>query len=198
MRIIFSLLAALLFLAACASNVPVEIQQDVTNSNASIDAVRSDFSRYEGQKVRWGGTITSVENKVSDTWVEVVGRELGSYGRPKREDQSLGRFLVRIEGFLDPAIYKPDRELTIYGMVESRVVRQIDEHPYTYPLIKAQTYYLWDEYDRYYDRYAYDYPYSYYPYGYYPWHYNYGLQYGHHFGHHNPFFGYHFGLFHHF
>lgn len=187
MRIIFSALIAIVFLGGCASNIPVEIRQDVTSSNPGINAVRTDFSHYEGQTVRWGGTITSVENKVSDTWVEVVGRELGSYGRPKRTDQSLGRFLVRIEGFLDPAIYKPDRKLTVYGTVESRMVRQIDDHPYTYPLIKAQTYYLWDDYDRYY---AYDYPY-----GYYPYHYYYGLNYGHYHGGH---LGYHFGLFQHF
>ena len=186
MRMIFPTLA-MLFLSACASNVPVEIRQDITGSNASVDAVRIDFSRYEGQKVRWGGTIVSLENKASETWVEIVGRELGSYGRPKRLDQSPGRFLVRIEGFLDPAIYKPDRELTVYGTVESRLVRQIDEHPYTYPLIKAQTYYLWDEYDRYDDRYAY------YPYGY-PY-YHYGLDYGYFPGHN---FGYHFGMFQHF
>jgi Starvation-inducible outer membrane lipoprotein len=182
-------LAVMLFLSACASNVPVEIQQDVTGGSASINAVRTDFSRYEGQKIRWGGTIASVENKASDTWIELVGKELGSYGRPRRVDQSLGRFMVRIEGFLDPAIYKPDRELTVYGTVESRMVRQIDEHPYTYPLIRAQTYYLWDDYDRYYNRYAY------YPYGYYPYHYYYGLHYGHYHGGH---LGYHFGMFHHF
>ena len=186
MRMIFSTLAAMVFLSACASNVPVEIQQDVTGG-ASVNAVLTDFSRYEGQKVRWGGTIVGVENKVSDTWVEIVGRELGSYGRPKRGDQSLGRFLVRVEGFLEPAIYRPDRELTIYGTVESRLVRQINEHPYTYPLIKAQTHYLWDEYDRYNDRYAY------YPYGYYPFYY--GLNYGYFPGHN---FGYQFGMFQHF
>ena len=191
------LLLVALTLSACASNIPLEIQQDF-NNGVTIIAVRSDIERYKDQHVRWGGTIIRVENKESDSWIEIVAKDLNSYGQPRTTDHSLGRFIVRIDGFIDPAIYKTDREITIYGVVESRVVRQIDDHPYTYPLIKAVKHYLWREYN--YDHYArshyypyyYPYPYPYpYPYRYhYPFHYR--FHFGHHFGHYHRYhFGYH-------
>ncbi len=187
----------MMLLSACASNIPIEIRQDVTERNISVHAVRTDVDQYEGHKIRWGGTIASVENKASDTWIEVVGKVLNSSGRPVGEDESLGRFMVRIDGFLDPTIYKPDRDLTIYGTVESRIVREIDEHPYTYPLIKAESYYLWSDYvPR--RHYAYRYPYGYYyPYysGFYIGH-HFGHHYGHHYGRHH--YGFRFGLGHHY
>ena len=182
MKILINSIFVLLVLTACASNVPLTIRQSpVTNPN--INEVRTDLDVHKGQKVRWGGTISTIENKVSDTWLEIVGRKLGAYGRPYANDKSLGRFLVRIDGFLDPDIYEVDREVTIYGVVESRIARQIDEHPYIYPLVKAEEFYLWPVYT--YQRYGYrDYDPYYYPY-YYPYSYRYrfypyfGLRYGH-------------------
>ncbi len=186
-KIIIPLSVVILMLSACASNIPIEIRQDA--NDISIDSVHSDFDLYKGQRIRWGGTITNVENNASDSWIEIVAKDLNSYGRPRITDHSLGRFIVRIDGFIDPAIYKTDRELTVYGVVESRVVRQIDEHSYTYPLIKAEKYYLWrDYYHGYYARsyyYPYYYPYRYhYPFNYY-YPYHFGFRFGHHFGHHH-------------
>jgi outer membrane lipoprotein len=166
----------LIFLYGCASNIPLEIRQDITEHNISINAASTDFDQYQGQNIRWGGTIVSVENKKDDTWIEVVGKDLNSWGEPVNSDNSEGRFLVRVDGFLDPAIYKTDRRLTVYGTVESRVMGHIDDHPYTYPLIKAQSYYLWSDYDR---RRYYGYPY--YPY-YYPYRYGFDFGYGYGYG----------------
>lgn len=173
------------FLSACASNIPLEIREDISESKAGVGDVRTNIDQYVGTNVRWGGSIASVQNKKNETWVELVGRPLGSYGEPQNSDQSQGRFIVRINEFLDPAIYKEGRRMTIYGVVDGRVEGFIDEHPYTYPLVTAGTYYLWDEYAsrRYYYP-DYYYPYSYYPFsyhfGYYHWPYRrfgYGLQY---------------------
>lgn len=173
MRYIFSSAFMLIMLGGCASNIPLEIRQDITDKNISVKAASENFDLNQGEPVRWGGTIVNVENNVTDTWIEITGKKLGSYGQPLETDQTQGRFIARIEGFLDPAIYKVDRGITVYGKVESRVVRQIDDYPYTYPLINAQSHYLWSESERY--RY---YGYPYYPY-YYPYRYGYHLGYGH-------------------
>ena len=157
----------LLLLTACAGNVPLNIRQPPVN-NPGIREAGTNLNQYLGQKVRWGGTISAIENKVTDTWIEIVGRELGSYGRPYANDESLGRFLVRIDGYLDPVIYEVNREITIYGVVESTITRKIDEYPYIYPLVKAEEYYLWPEYTYRdigytgYDPYYYPYPFRYY------------------------------------
>jgi outer membrane lipoprotein len=118
--------------------------------------------RYAGAPpVRWGGRIVRVENKANDTWIEVIAKELDGEGRPIESDQSAGRFLVRVEGFLDPAVYQADREVTVYGVVETKVDRTIGERPYTYPMIRAQRFHLWEE--EFPERYGYD---PWYPRGY--------------------------------
>ncbi len=174
----------LLLIGGCASNVPRDIKE-APPDNPTLNEVRQDIDQYKGSKVRWGGTIASVENKENQTWIEVVAMDLDSYGQPRHDDSSYGRFLVRIDQFIDPQIYAEGRELTIAGTVESRIVRPIGDHPYTFPLIRASTYYLWPEYrDRYYadhPRYRFGYYYGY------PYH-GYSLYYGSRFGH--PYYPY--------
>lgn len=177
------LLLPLISLAGCASNIPREIQ-DPPPDNPTISEVRHNIEQYEGARVRWGGTIASVENKAEETWIEVVAHELGSYGQPEDDDSSYGRFLVRIPAFLDPQIYAEGRELTVAGEVESRIVRKIGEHPYTYPLIRASNYYLWPQNYARRDR---GYYHHHYYYGY-PWGYRYHFGFGHHFRHHPHFY----------
>ena len=178
-----------LLLTACASNVPLEIRQDISEKQVTIGAVRADTDAYIGDNVRWGGVIAGVDNYEHDTWIEVVGKKLGSYGQPLYGRHTQGRFIVRIDGFVDPEIYRVDRRITIYGVVESQIVRTIDEYPYNYPLVKARSHYLWDDYYPY-RYYAYPYPGYYYPHIYYP--YWYSLHYGHYFGRHSRFgFGFH-------
>ena len=126
MRVQLALFPFVILLAACASNIPLEIREDITGENITVNAARSDINRYTGRKVRWGGTIAAVENKASDTWIEVVDRRLGAYGRPLFTDQSGGRFLVHIDGFLDPAIYRVNRPITVFGIMESGILKPID------------------------------------------------------------------------
>ena len=175
------ILLTILALSGCASNIPREIKE-APAGNPTVSEVRDDIDRYTGSRVRWGGSIAAVENRENETWIEVVALELAGYGRPAATDSSYGRFLVRIDQFIDPQIYAKGRELTVAGVVESRIVRKIGEHPYTYPLIRASSYHLWPQYsttrnaDLYYRGY-YGWPYSRYgigagysypyPYGYY-------------------------------
>ena len=195
MRIRLAIYPFLALLCACASNIPLEIREDISGEHITLNAVRADVDRYTGHKVRWGGTISSVQNKATDTWVEVVGRRLGSYGRPQVTDQSEGRFLVRIDGFLDSAIYRVNRPITVYGILAGSVAGNIGEYSYTYPLVGAYSHYLWNDYEppARYSRYYYGYPYGYYPYPYYfyPYWFDFGFRYRH-FPH------YYFGLHQHF
>lgn len=140
-----SILCIFLLLSGCASNLPVVIQQ-APISNPAVSQVQEDSGSYVGQYVRWGGTIIGVENKHDSTWVEVLARPLNHFGRPiTYYDEYLGRFIVRVDGFLEPEQYKKDREFTVYGLVESKLARKLDEHLYEYPLIYAKEHYLWNE-----------------------------------------------------
>ena len=91
-------------------------------------------------------------------------------------DRSAGRFIAVIDGFLDPALYAEDREITVSGVVEDAVTRKIGDYDYTFPRVRVNNYLLWPprpEYDPrtypppwYYDPWYPGYPY-YYPYRYY-------------------------------
>lgn len=105
--------------------------------------VRGTPESYQGTPVRWGGVIAAVTNRAEESVVEVVSRPLGSSGRPQETDQTAGRFLVRVAGFLDPAVYAAGREFTVVGTIEGSERRNIGEYPYTYPVVRATGHYLW-------------------------------------------------------
>lgn len=161
------LIGLLGLLGGCASQIPQPIRVAPAN-NPTISAVLGNLKAFKGAAVRWGGTIASVDNKAHETWLTIVARPLDSDGEPVENDRTLGRFIARVHGFLDPAIYRKDREVTVYGNVESLVTRMIGKHPYTYPLIKAQTVYLWQERP---ESVYYPYPYPYWYYDYAPYRY---------------------------
>jgi outer membrane lipoprotein len=163
----------------CAAGVPRPIR-DAPPDNPALNAVRADPAAYTGRAVRWGGTIARVDNRATETRVEIVERALERYGRPRDTDVSGGRFLARFDGFLDPSVYAKDRQLTVTGMLAGSEAGKIGEHPYTYPVVRVEAAHLWPplpEPTHYRDPYWYDpwwpshpwgYPYPY-PYRRYPY-----------------------------
>jgi outer membrane lipoprotein len=179
MRIFIVLCVIVASLGGCASHIPVKIRQAVPDS-PRLPQVGQNPDSFVGRSVRWGGTIVKIENKENETWVELVEKDVGSYGRPRDSDRSEGRFIARVTGFLDPAIYREGREVTIYGRIEQGIEGSIGEKQYNYSVVSADTLYLWPEYrENYYDHYGY---YPHYPYRYfyspYPYYGYYGDYYG--------------------
>ena len=114
MRIYIVSLVALAWLGGCASVVPEAIRTE-SPGNVQIAQVRDRPQQFRDAVVRWGGNIVSTRNEREHTVLEIIGRGLDKDGRPREEDFNLGRFLVKVQGFLDPAIYKPEREVTVRG-----------------------------------------------------------------------------------
>ncbi len=131
-----------LLLSACASQIPEQIR-NVPTDMPSVVTARANIERVVGARVRWGGTIAEVENRESQTWIEIVARNLGDDARPLESDYSQGRFLARVEGFLDPAIYSKGREITVTGEIEGAQTRTIDEYQYRYPIVDVEAHHLW-------------------------------------------------------
>jgi outer membrane lipoprotein len=138
---VLGLLCATL-LAGCASNIPKEIRE-APAGNPMVAEVRADAARFTGTHVRWGGTIAAVDNQASETWIEVVARALDSSGEPRQTDHSPGRFIAIIDGFVDPALYAEDREITVSGVVEKAVTRKIGDYDYTLPVVRVESHLLW-------------------------------------------------------
>ena len=106
-------------------------------------ASRPDESK--GKIVLLGGTIVQTLPKPKETEIEVVQKQLSSSGEPFLTDKSEGRYLVVVDRFLDPAIYRPGRDITVAGEVQGSVLRRLGEIDYRYPVIDALELHLWKE-----------------------------------------------------
>lgn len=134
-------LATLVVLAGCAAT-PEAIRNGLEDS-PDVAMVRAAPAQYQDLAVRWGGVIVSVDNQPDYSMVEVVARPLSDVGRPRDTDETPGRFLARISGFVDPAVYAQGRELTVVGHIDGVLERTIGEYRYSYPVVRATGHYLW-------------------------------------------------------
>ncbi|WP_416308101.1 Slp family lipoprotein [Neptunicella sp. SCSIO 80796] len=137
------LLIAVLMLSACAS-VPDSLKVAEGQQLVTYQQVMSNPQINVGKNARWGGVIASVENKADSTLLEIVHHDLKSNGRPAQSDQSVGRFRVYVDSFLDPMIYQTGRSISFVGQVKGTESGLVGEHKYTYPALQASSYYMWD------------------------------------------------------
>jgi len=101
--------------------------------------------RSVGARVRWGGVILETEPDSDRTCLEILARNLDRSYRPVVSDHSRGRFLACRDGFQDPAIFRRGREVTIIGYLDEIMPGRIGEYEYRYPVLDAETTYLWPE-----------------------------------------------------
>ncbi|WP_394223219.1 Slp family lipoprotein [Alteromonas gracilis] len=137
------------FLFAGCSIVPDSIEvPDGTQLVSYSNAVTSSASA-EGQKARWGGLIVGVENKPNKTLIELAHFPLNHYGKPSTSGETIGRFKVQIDGFVDPIVFEEGRSATFLGSVTAPTAGMVGEQPYIYPTIIADDYHMWRDRDVY-------------------------------------------------
>ncbi|GAB4349464.1 MAG: hypothetical protein Kow006_11180 [Gammaproteobacteria bacterium] len=159
---------AILLLAGCSSPLPKPLQTAPANE-PPFHAVAEHPERYLGQRVRWGGVIIRVDNQADGSLIEILAKPLDASGRPREAPPAQGRFLARTKRFIDPLVYKSDREITVAGNVAGSVTRPVGDYPYRYPLLDAEVWHLWAPRPVYRDPPPYWYD-PWYPWGYpYPW-----------------------------
>lgn len=141
MKTLPCLLATSIVLAGCAS-APRPLQGDFS----AVLPEEASATQSAPERVRWGGSIIDTVPGPDETCIEVLARDLGETARPRlRPDRSSGRFLACREGFYDPAIFAPEREVTVTGRVSGFVTRRIGDYEYRYPRVEAEVVYLWPE-----------------------------------------------------
>jgi outer membrane lipoprotein len=164
------LLFSLFLLAGCASTkVPKAISTPAAD-DIRVDEVQQHKQQFTHAKVRWGGDIISVENLAQETRIEILSRPLNDEGKPKDDRRSIGRFIARIEGYLESEEYPKNRLMTITGTLLEVEQKPVGDYPYPYPVVEVEAYYLWPEqkvyshpyyYDPFYDPFYYPYWYRY-------------------------------------
>ena len=107
--------------------------------------IRRSPAQYQGKVVRLGGVIIDVVNKEEGSTIEILEKSLTWRGRPKPGDESCGRFIVVFGEFLDKAIYRTNRPVTIIGEIIGVKTAPIGEMAYNYPLLTGREIRLWEE-----------------------------------------------------
>lgn len=135
-------LIATLFMPGCA---PVLSQGVLAQVDRAIpfEQLLEDPEAYKGRTVLLGGEIIETRNLPENTLIFMLQRPLGPRDEPDVEGESMGRFLLTVPGFLDPAIYQTGRKVTVAGAVEGKEMHPLGEIQYTYPLISRKELYLW-------------------------------------------------------
>jgi outer membrane lipoprotein len=162
-----------LLLGACASQIPQGIRKAPADM-PTLEQVRTHPDDYQGRQVRWGGKLIQTENREDTTWLTLLDRPLYRDGEPKFTDDSDGRFIAIVPGFLDPQVYVSDRRVTVSGTLLRSETNKVGDYPYTYPVVQADVWYLWPVETE--PPYGYPYPGWYAPWYYDPW-YPYGFGY---------------------
>ncbi len=94
-------------------------------------------------KIRWTGFVVDVENQKDYSCLIIIGKLADAYAKPSRQYRmDTGRFIACKPQFLDPASIK-NKPVTVIGHVKKVVTKNINNHPYSHPLIDAETIYVW-------------------------------------------------------
>lgn len=157
----------------------------------SFESLQNQPEDYKGRTIALGGIILEARNFKEGARLEILQLPLDRHDRPTtRLVDSKGRFMVHRSGFLETAIYKRGRYITVIGELTGTETQMIDEVEYIYPSLLSKHIHVWPEdqayssypvapyyppmvrpypFAPYYDpwwRYRYD---IWGPYGYYPW-----------------------------
>ena len=140
-------LAVLLLLPGCTPPVisPATLRQ--FDQTITIDQLRQRPGSFIGKTVLLGGEIIDTRNTPDATTIMVLAFRLDHRKRPRAGTGSEGRFIVRQPTFLDPAIYRPGRKITVAGIVVGEKSLPLGEITYRYPVIENRELYLWPEED---------------------------------------------------
>lgn len=99
--------------------------------------------RYVGEVVALGGRIIATTPHEGYTQLVVLQLPFEAGMRPKADGRSDGRFLVTSADFLDPAVYAPDRLVTLVGKIQGVQERPLGQTRYHYPELDLIELKLW-------------------------------------------------------
>ena len=135
-------IAGFFLLSGCASVISQRALDEVDRTLV-FEQLLENPEAHKGKTVLLGGTIIETQNFSDRTLIVVLQRPLGFRKRPIVEDVSRGRFIINTLGFLDPAIYRNERKITVVGSVIGSEVRTLGKTEYSYPVVEKRELYLW-------------------------------------------------------
>jgi outer membrane lipoprotein len=131
-----------LFTAGCAHVISPEAMKGV-DSSIRFEKLQENPETYRGTRVLLGGDIIETGNYPDRTLIVVLQKSLDYRKRPVSGGASGGRFVVTHPEFLDPAVYRPKRKLTVVGEVMGKDTGVLGGTDEAYPLIQTRELYIW-------------------------------------------------------
>lgn len=140
-------IALLLTAGACMHPISKQLRGQARKDGVQFPAALADPAACTGRTVLWGGKIVESTNIPDGTEIVVLETPLDFLGVPDTAQSSRGRFLARSTQFLDPAIYAPDRDITLAGEITVAEQRPLGQTTYTYPVVLVKELHLWEKID---------------------------------------------------
>lgn len=141
-----------LSMVGCAYPISEQIKEEVTE-DVTFPMVLKNPSAYEGDIVLWGGLIIETVNLKEGAEIFVLDTPLDHWEEPAPERYSRGRFIAKTTKFLDPAVYRAGKKITLAGQIVGGKTLPLGEAKYTYPVVVIRQFHLWEQ--------VYDYTYHY-------------------------------------
>lgn len=137
-----SVLVSLFGCVACGSVISPQVRE-LVDPQLSYARMAAQPEAYVGKVILVAGTIIEAAHTPAGTRLVLLQYPADSRGRPLLAAPSGGRFLVLTPEYLETAIYRPGRALTVAGEVQGQRELPVGETVYRYPLLVPREMYLW-------------------------------------------------------
>ncbi len=144
-RFLVAVVLSMAVLSGCAPVISSELRKEARKDLTFPMALR-DPTAYTGSIVIWGGIIMGIANHPDGTALVVLETPLTYRERPQNSAYSRGRFIATTPQFLDPAVYRRGRLITVAGEIIGKETRQLGKSKiqYTYPVVSIKQINLWE------------------------------------------------------
>ncbi len=129
-------------LSACA---PAPLYKVAPDTPAISPAqVANTPEQYQGRTVVWAGTVVQVTNYDDHSEIEVLSYPLDSSQRPViGRNNSQGRFIAVLPGFVEPLNFPPGAPITVLGTLDGTHTGKVGEAPYVFARVKVRQHHVW-------------------------------------------------------
>lgn len=133
---------SLLALTGCAGVISKELRAQALPIRGLAE-IRANPDPFKGRTVILGGEIIETRNQPQGTTLMVLAKPLDAWDMPEARDESDGRFLVEVAGYLDPIVFARGRALTVAGPVMGVRTEPVGEALYSYVVLQGEEVHLW-------------------------------------------------------
>lgn len=133
----------ILVVAAAAMSACATVPKPLAGTYNDASPSSAQKGATQGTQVRWGGRIIKTEPEQQQTCFFMLSVPLDSAARPRENAPGEGRFVACKNGFYDPEVFSPGREVTFTGTLDGSMTRKVGKYDYTYPKLDVSVVYLW-------------------------------------------------------